>query len=216
MEIPGVFFDLGIFNGSNTILWNIQGLCFFLSGIFRGKVKKWKTSGGFQNKYILNPPYLDFFCNSPIHRWQNGQHSKYSVSWMWRTKRVSIQICILLQAFQNFSRLLIGISELITNLKYTFNIPFRINLKTIIMGTSSQFHDGAQLKFYPHLAQRYCTLLDWVQETFVKGWSSPGAIALLYPTRVRVRATVKLSAAFCHDESSITKGRWGGGGSKVQ
>ena len=43
------------------------------------------------------------------------------------------------------------------NLKYTFNIPFRITLKTIIMGTSSQFHDGAQLKFYPHLAQRYYT-----------------------------------------------------------
>ena len=64
------------------------------------------------------------------------------------------------------------ISELIINLKYAFNIPFRITLKTIIMGTSSQFHDGAQLKFYPHLAQRYYTLLDWVQETFVKTWSS--------------------------------------------
>ena len=37
------------------------------------------------------------------------------------------------------------ISELITDLKYTFNIPFRINLKTIIMGTSSQFNDGTQL-----------------------------------------------------------------------
>ena len=46
------------------------------------------------------------------------------------------------------------ISQLITNLKYTFSIPFRINLKTIIMGTCSQFHDGAQLKFYPHLASR--------------------------------------------------------------
>ena len=51
------------------------------------------------------------------------------------------------------------INELITNLKYTFNIPFRINPKTIIMGTSSQFHDGAQLKFYPNLAQRYYTLV---------------------------------------------------------
>ena len=36
-----------------------------------------------------------------------------------------------------------------------------------------------------------------------------GAIALLYPPMVRVRATVKLSAAFFHDESSITIG--GGG-----
>ena len=38
------------------------------------------------------------------------------------------------------------------------------------MGTSSQFHYGAQLKFYPHSAQRYYTLLDWVQENFVKAW----------------------------------------------
>ena len=33
-----------------------------------------------------------------------------------------------------------------------------------------------------------------------------GAIALSYPPRVRVRAAVKLSAAFFHDESSITIG----------
>ena len=43
-------------------------------------------------------------------------------------------------------------------------------------------------------------------------------VALLHfctPLRVRVRATVKLSsAAFFHDESSITKG--GGEGTKVQ
>ena len=64
------------------------------------------------------------------------------------------------------------ISELITNLKYTFNIPFRINLKTIIMVTSSQFHDGTQLKFYPHVAQRYYILSDWAQENFFKAWSS--------------------------------------------
>ena len=44
-----------------------------------------------------------------------------------------------------------------------------------------------------------------------------GAIALSYPPRVRVRATVKLSAAFFHDESSITIGKGGaGGGTKVQ
>ena len=38
------------------------------------------------------------------------------------------------------------------------------------------------------------------------------AIALSYPPRVRVRATVKLSAAFFHDESSITIEGGGGGG----
>ena len=37
-----------------------------------------------------------------------------------------------------------------------------------------------------------------------------GAITLSYSPRVRLRSTVKLSAAFLHDESSITKG--GGGG----
>ena len=44
---------------------------------------------------------------------------------------------------------------------------------------------------------------------------SLGAIALSYPTRVRVRATVKLSVAFFHGESSLTIGG-GGGGTKVQ
>ena len=33
-----------------------------------------------------------------------------------------------------------------------------------------------------------------------------GAVALSYPSRVRVRAAVKLSVAFFHDESSITIG----------
>ena len=47
---------------------------------------------------------------------------------------------------------------------------------------------------------------------------SLGAIALSYPPpppppSVRVRATVKLSAAFVHCESSLTIG---GGGTKVQ
>ena len=77
---------------------------------------------------------------------------------------ISILIYILLQAFQNLSRLLIMISELITDLKYTFNIPFRINLKTIIMGTSSQFNDGTQLaKTLPTLSSEilYTPGLGW-------------------------------------------------------
>ena len=79
-------------------------------------------------------------------------------------RRSSCQTHILLQAFQNFSMNSIKflINELIINLKYTFNIPFQITLKTIIMGTSSQFHDAAQLKLYRNLAQRYYKLLDWI------------------------------------------------------
>ena len=37
------------------------------------------------------------------------------------------------------------ISDLV-NLKYIFNIPFKVTLKTIMTGTSSQLHDGVQLK----------------------------------------------------------------------
>ena len=51
-------------------------------------------------------------------------------------------------------------------------------------------------------------LASWLQLT-------TGAIALSYPPRVRVSATVKLSAAFFHDESSVTIGG-GGGVTKVQ
>ena len=87
-------------------------------------------------------------CNT-----QNVQRTKYSVSWTLRTKRVSTLIyCKLSKISLDFL-----FSDLIINLKQTFNIPFRITPKTTIMGTSSQFHDGTQLKFYQHLAQRYCT-----------------------------------------------------------
>ena len=54
------------------------------------------------------------------------------------------------------------ISELI-NLKYAFSIPFKITLKTIIMGTSSPFHDGVQLNILPTLSSEIL-LLNWVQK----------------------------------------------------
>ena len=43
------------------------------------------------------------------------------------------------------------------------------------MGTSSQFYDDAQLKLYPHLAQRYYTSGVWIDfiKTFVKVWELP-------------------------------------------
>ena len=90
---------------------------------------------------------------------QNEQHTKYSVSWMERTKRVSILIYILLHSFQNFSRLLISSDWLLaTSIWNTLLISLsELLLKIIIMRTSSRFHDGAQLKFYSHLVRRYCT-----------------------------------------------------------
>ena len=80
---------------------------------------------------------------------------------MQRTKRVSTQFYILLQAFQNYSNF---ISELI-NLKYAFNIPFKITQKKpIIMGTSSQFYDSVQLNILPSLSSADIKLLNWDQE----------------------------------------------------
>ena len=76
------------------------------------------------------------------------------LSWMGIDFQFYIIFCCNLSRI-SLTRLLT--SELIINMKYFFTIPFRITLKIIIMGTSPQFHDRAQLKFYPHLAQRYYT-----------------------------------------------------------
>ena len=63
------------------------------------------------------------------------------------------------------------ISELI-NLKYAFNIPFKITLKTIIMGASSKFHDGVQLNILATLSLRDTAPEMGSKEAFVKAWSS--------------------------------------------
>ena len=55
------------------------------------------------------------------------------------------------------------ISELI-NLKYGFNIPFKITQKAIIMGTSAQFHDSVHLNILPTLSSAEIVLLNWAQE----------------------------------------------------
>ena len=62
VEFPalGVFvFGLGISKESNTILWNIQGLSFVLSGISRGKERK-NSRGGFKKSISSDPPVWIF------------------------------------------------------------------------------------------------------------------------------------------------------------
>ena len=67
--------------------------------------------------------------------------------------------------FVSFPKLLWDfISELI-NLKHAFKIPFKITLRTIIMGTSFQFHDDVQLNILPKDSE------FGSKETFVQGWS---------------------------------------------
>ena len=77
-----------------------------------------------------------------------------------KAKRVSTLMYILLQDFQNFSRLLI--SELIVNVKYNFNIPFRVTLKIIIMRASTQFHRWCTVKILRTLSSEKL-LLNWIQ-----------------------------------------------------
>ena len=48
-------------------------------------------------------------------------------------------------SYCKLSKLTLEFISKLFNLKYAFNIPFKITLKTIIMGISSQFHDGVQL-----------------------------------------------------------------------
>ena len=46
-------------------MWNIQGLNFVLSEIFRGKIKKWKIAGGFSKKYIFNLVFKKVYSQRP-------------------------------------------------------------------------------------------------------------------------------------------------------
>ena len=82
MEFPGVFvFGLGISKGSKTILWNIQGLSFVLSGICRGKVKKVKNARGGQ-KFISSAPLVWIFSGIPqcvIHSYNSLLAKLYSI-----------------------------------------------------------------------------------------------------------------------------------------
>ena len=74
--------------------------------------------------------------------------------------------------YSSFPKLLWDfISELI-NLKYAFNISFKITLKTIIMGNSFQLHDGVELNILPSLSWDRNTAFELgSKETLVKAWS---------------------------------------------
>ena len=61
------------------------------------------------------------------------------------------------------AKITLDFSSKLINLKYAFNIAFKITLKTIIMGTSSQFHDGAQLNILLTLSSDIL-LLTWAQK----------------------------------------------------
>ena len=71
----------------------------------------------------------------------------------------------------SFPKLLWDFISKLINLKYAFNIPFKITFKTIIMGTSFQFHDAVQLNILPTLSSEIM-LRNWAQE---KSLWRPGA-----------------------------------------
>ena len=94
--------------------------------------------------FILKP------CNT-----QNGQRTKFSVS----------QTCsqpYFILYFKLSKTTLDFISELI-NLKYSFNMPFKLTLTTITMGTSFQFHNSVQLNILPTLSSMIL-LWNWIQK----------------------------------------------------
>ena len=61
------------------------------------------------------------------------------------------------------SKITLDFSSQLINLKYAFNITFKITLKTIIMRTSCQFHDGVQLNILPTLSTEILPL-NWDQK----------------------------------------------------
>ena len=61
------------------------------------------------------------------------------------------------------SKITLDCSSQLINLKCAFNITFKITHKTIIMRTSSQFHDGVQLNILPTLSSEIL-LLNWDQK----------------------------------------------------
>ena len=64
--------------------------------------------------------------------------------------------CKLSQTTLNF------INELI-NLNYTFQYPFKICIKDILMGTSSHSHDGVKLEILPTLIEVFLRYLSFCQ-----------------------------------------------------
>ena len=79
--------------------------------------------------------------------------------------------------YWKFSKITLDFISELFNLKYAFDIPIKITLKNIIIRTSSQFHDGVQLKILPRCNEQkesqpyfifYCkfskTTVDFVSE----------------------------------------------------
>ena len=67
MEFPKVLvFGLGISKESNTILWNLEGCSFILSGISKNKLKKNEKLQVFFNEVCPQPPLFVLFWNRAI------------------------------------------------------------------------------------------------------------------------------------------------------
>ena len=125
------------FHGQNSLkdiifLVLISGVKFVLSGLRNALI----------NSYIFSSWYkfIHFFLPSnPEMEWTT--HQIFCI-WDVKSKKSLNLILYINIVFRSFRKLLWDfISELIT-LKYAFIIFFKITFKTIIMGTSFQFHHG--------------------------------------------------------------------------
>ena len=74
--------------------------------------------------------------------------------------------------YRKLSKIILDCISEVINLKYAFNILFKITLKTIIMGTFLQFHDSVQLIILRTLGSEIL-LPKWAEK---KPLWSPGAL----------------------------------------
>ena len=92
--------------------------------------------------------------NPAIHRMDKAQN----ILCLRCKEKKEYQPCFIF--YCKLSRITLDIIGELINMKYAFNIPFKITLKTIIMGTSSQFYDDIQSNILPTLSLEIL-LLNW-------------------------------------------------------
>ena len=121
--------------------------------------------------YILSISYKCIYFSLPLSLVQYTEwimHQIFSVLDVKNNKSLNP----ILYFIASFTKLLWDFLSELLSLKYDFNIPFKITLKTIRMGTFFQFHEGAQLNILPKPSSDIL-LLNWTRrkEAFVKSLS---------------------------------------------
>ena len=95
------------------------------------------------------------FPNPPVHRMGNATNILYPRC---EEREESDPRFII---YWRLSKTTLDFTSELIHLNCPFNIPFKISLKAIIMGPSSQFHDGIQLEILPRLLEVFLRHLPY-------------------------------------------------------